>query len=101
MSTTGGGIPAQYLPPLTGSTAIPSLLNNTLGAGFISNIVAAVYVFYNHRAAPVLTAQVYSLFGVLCLQCYIFLQKYGDEGRLMRYSVRSVFSRPSAADICH
>ncbi|KIP02722.1 hypothetical protein PHLGIDRAFT_283083 [Phlebiopsis gigantea 11061_1 CR5-6] len=73
-----------YLPQVTSSINVQSVW----GALFIGSITNAVFVLlataFEHLVSDDL---ILSLFGIFCLQCYTFLQRWRRENRRMVYSV--------------
>jgi hypothetical protein len=74
------------MDPSTGTT-----LNDTLGAILLGAFFAAMYapsLFSLDRT--LLTPITYSLYGIMCVQCYVFFQRFSQEGKPLKYAVRTV-----------
>lgn len=73
------------------SFQIPSLpftlnLNNTFGVAMICAFFAAMYVPSLQIVMQGIT-HLCSLYGVMCLQCYIFFNRFSQEGLRLKCSV--------------
>ena len=61
-------------------------LNNIFGVGMICGFLVAMYAPPPYAQDYLVTA-IYSLYGILCLQCYIFFHRFSLECWPLRYSV--------------
>lgn len=68
--------------------------DSTFGATMISGYINAVSVLQLISISRVTDASMRCrLYGILCLQCYIFFNRFQKEGRLLKYSVGTDVSR--------
>lgn len=84
-----GSLPAEIPPTLLPLALQYINLNTTLGAIFLGAFAHAMYailqtldVFYTHTSQR--------LYGILCLQCYVFFDIFSKDMKLVKLSVVTI-----------